>query len=51
MWRFNAAIAAGGMVLSDSERKGAVFLTSFHFKFDRILLFAGWIFGGSIDVF
>jgi hypothetical protein len=49
--RRNAGITAGGIVSSDSACKGAMFLTSFHFKFDRMLLFAGWIFGGSIDGF
>jgi hypothetical protein len=40
----HAGIAAGGIVLSDLGRKGAMFLTSFHFKCDRMLLFAGWRF-------
>jgi hypothetical protein len=39
--RRNAGIDAGGIVSSDSGRKGAMFLTSFHFKFDSMLLFAG----------
>jgi hypothetical protein len=49
--RRNAGIAAGGIESSDSGSKGAMFLTSFHFKCARMLLFAGWSFGGSIDVF